>query len=123
MPANSRWDLIRRLRVNHCKIVSNFRLRHIYEVRCLLYVPLGLREGFSFLMFNLSSQINKIMLVTLVAKGRRRNLRTYDFQGTENKHETDAFSKARNFRISLQWPSLCGNYRVQTSPREVFQAF
>ena len=37
------------------------------------------------------------MLVTLVAKGSRRNLRTSDFQGTEKKHEADAFNKARKF--------------------------
>ena len=87
-----------------------------------MYVPLGLRKGFSFLMLSLSSEANKIMLVTLVAKGRRRNLRTYDFEGTENKQEADAFDKARNFRISQQWTSLYGNYRVQTSPRKVFQS-
>jgi hypothetical protein len=70
-------------------------------------------------MLSLSSEANKIMLVTLVAKGRRRNLRTDYFQGTENKHEEDEFNKARNFRISQQWASLCCNYRVQTSPRKV----
>jgi hypothetical protein len=51
-------------------------------------------------MLSLSSAANKIMLVTLVEKGRRRNLRTDYFQGTENKNEEDAFNKARNFRIS-----------------------
>jgi len=74
------------------------------------------QEGVSFLTHG-------FMLVTLTAKERGRNLRTCDFQGRDNKYEAGAFNKARNFRISQQWPSLCGNYRVQTSPRKVFQSF
>jgi len=81
-----------------------------------LYAPLGLRKGFPFLK-------HSFVLVTLVAKERDRNLRTCDFQGRDNQYEAGAFNKTRNFRISQQWPSLCGNYRVQTSPRKVFQSF